>query len=194
MTRHLPRALVLALVALLVGDAARAEGPPLEGGGKPRLQKRRPGADQKVTPKAAAPTAAPAPAPDPAPPPAPAPPPFGAPVTPGNTPAPGTPPSDLLPGEHVATECPKFNPSKRYKWDQKGEIDLASLLAWAQATFCQTIIVPANLRQQKITIYAPTMLTPSIRGFVRIPKRVLPGDRPRLLVDEWLRVSARAAR
>lgn len=67
----------------------------------------------------------------------------------------------LLPGEKAATECVKLNPNKKYKWDQRGEIDLAALLAWAQSSFCLPLIVPANLRQQKVTIYAPNTMTPA---------------------------------
>jgi general secretion pathway protein D len=67
---------------------------------------------------------------------------------------------DPLPGERAATDCVKLNPSKRYKWDLRGEIDLAAIIAWAQSAFCQTIIVPTNLRQQKITIYAPATMSP----------------------------------
>ena len=169
MTRHLHHALLVAIAALLVGDVARAEGPPpppppgqLPAGARSRLAKKRPMsmehappvADQPHLPSPAAPSP---PAPTPMPPAGP-----GAPIAPGGAPATtGIGADSLMPGEKVATECAKFNLGKKYKWDQKGEIDLASLLAWAQATFCETIIVPANLRQQKITIYAPALMTPT---------------------------------
>src|SRR5207248_6206521 len=48
---------------------------------------------------------------------------------------------------------------KRFKWDLRGEVELKDLVTWVSATLCKPVIVPSNLRQQKVQIFAPAMIT-----------------------------------
>lgn len=144
----------LGLVALTEDAGAQPKPPAQQPSPRPR-RGGRPSIDGKGAPEAVPGGAAAVPAPGLAGPGAAGAGDFGAGGVPG-----GAPGGDLLPGERAATDCIKLNANKRYKWDLRGEIDLAAIIAWAQSAFCQTIIVPTNLRQQKITIYAPATMSP----------------------------------
>src|SRR5262249_42159600 len=58
------------------------------------------------------------------------------------------------------TDCPdRIPPGKRFKWDLRGEVELKDLITWASATLCKAVIVPTNIRSQKVQIYAPATMT-----------------------------------
>ena len=60
----------------------------------------------------------------------------------------------------IATECKdKIPPNKKFKIDFRGEVELSQLVQWLAPTLCRPVIVPQNLRQQKVTIYSPGLVT-----------------------------------
>lgn len=90
----------------------------------------------------------------PSPPPAP-----GAQVAQAN-PAPGLPENPPLPGEREALlECKKYPPNKKFKWELRGEVDLMTMLNSISPMLCRPFIVPGNIRQTKVTILAPDVMT-----------------------------------
>jgi general secretion pathway protein D len=99
-------------------------------------------------PSALAATPAPSPTPDP---------PSVSPAANATPPAAG---DTLLPGEKEATkECKKYPPNKRFKWELRGEVDLMTMLNAMAPMLCRPFIVPASVRQSKVTIIAPDTLT-----------------------------------
>jgi general secretion pathway protein D len=88
------------------------------------------------------------------------PPPFAAP--PAGNPTPPPPAlTDGLPAENaVNIVCGKPLPSgKKFKWSLRGDVELKNLVEWASTFLCHPVIVPENLRKQKVTIYAPDEIT-----------------------------------
>lgn len=171
------RRLLLAMAALLLAPAALAQTPPAPvqpppaapgpGGDAPEAPKRRvprpPRARPQITPAPAAPPAA-----DAAPPAAPgavAPPPPSPSPSPGAAPgtSPGAAPgatADLpLPGEKEFTECRRLPMNKKVVVNLKPDSELADLVGWIKAISCRPFIIPANVRQSKVTVIVPEAIT-----------------------------------
>jgi general secretion pathway protein D len=104
------------------------------------------------TPPAPTPPAPPAPTPPAPTPPAPTPPATSTPAAPSGGEA-------ALPGEREATDCKAFKKGATFKWDIKGEVDLQQLLGWFSPLACRPFVVPGNIRQSKVTIVAPNLVT-----------------------------------
>jgi len=89
----------------------------------------------------------------------------GAPTPPATTSSPAaTPGAPAAPGDATAlekdvTDCKKFSKNAKFKWDMKGEIDLQQLLGWFSPLACRPFVVPGNIRQSKVTIVAPDVVT-----------------------------------
>jgi len=65
-----------------------------------------------------------------------------------------------LPGEKEAVlECKKFPNNKKFKWELRGEVDLMTMLNAISPMLCKPFIVPASVRQSKVTILAPDSMT-----------------------------------
>ena len=122
----------VALASLALSAIALAQAPPLP----PRK-----GAPAPV------PTAKPAVPPSPAPAPTPAP-------APGAT-GPQAPSEAAVQKSEDQCLAKKFPPGKKFKWSLRNEVDLETLVQWASTFLCHPVIVPQNLRQQKVHIYAP---------------------------------------
>jgi len=72
----------------------------------------------------------------------------------------GTSVDDLpLPGEKEFTECRAFPPDKKVGITLKPETELLELVGWIKSISCRPFILPANIRQTKVTIIAPQLVT-----------------------------------
>ena len=72
----------------------------------------------------------------------------------------GTSVDDLpLPGEKEFTECRAFPADKKVGITLKPETELLELVGWIKAISCRPFILPANIRQTKVTIIAPQLVT-----------------------------------
>ncbi len=96
---------------------------------------------------------------DPIAPPAPRPEPAAAPAAPV---PPANPAEEPIGGrDAVLTKCKgRLVEGRLYKWDLAPEIDLQKLVEWASPVLCHPIIVPQNLRQQKVNLIAPGPVYP----------------------------------
>jgi general secretion pathway protein D len=92
-----------------------------------------------------------------APPPA-APPAAGAPPE-APAPAPGTKTDLPLPGEKEFNECRRLPAGKRVVVNLKPDSELADLVGWIKAISCRPFIIPANVRQSKVTVIVPEAIT-----------------------------------
>ncbi len=85
---------------------------------------------------------------------------LAAPATPAATPAVPANGELTLPGEKEALQdCKKFPPNKKFKWELRGEVDLMTMLNAISPMLCKPFIIPGSLRQSKVTILAPDMMT-----------------------------------
>ena len=64
-----------------------------------------------------------------------------------------------LPGEKEFTECRAFPPDKKVGITLKPETELLELVGWIKSISCRPFILPANIRQTKVTIIAPQLVT-----------------------------------
>jgi general secretion pathway protein D len=72
----------------------------------------------------------------------------------------GTSVDDLpLPGEKEFTECRAFPADKKVGITLKPETELLELVGWIKSISCRPFILPANIRQTKVTIIAPQLVT-----------------------------------
>ncbi len=85
----------------------------------------------------------------------------GAPVVVAKTAgATGNPVDDLpLPGEKEFTECRAFPADKKVGITLKPETELMELVGWIKTISCRPFILPSNIRQSKVTIIAPQLVT-----------------------------------
>lgn len=168
-TRSMSKLALLAVCALAQG--AVAQEPP--GGrriGAPALGARRSPPGSGAT-AAGAPVPAASPSPSPSASPSPSPSPSVKPATKATPkPAAATPAGTaaaaaaadipMLPGEKEAIqECRRYPSNKKFEWSLKGEVDLMTLLHWAEPVFCRPFIIPGNVRQSKVTVLAPNTVT-----------------------------------
>ncbi|MCS6914790.1 MAG: type II secretion system secretin GspD [Myxococcales bacterium] len=72
----------------------------------------------------------------------------------------GTPGGDLpLPGEKEFTECRRIPPGKRIVVNLKQDSELQDLIGWIKTISCRPFIVPASIRQSKVTVIVPEAIT-----------------------------------
>lgn len=72
----------------------------------------------------------------------------------------GKPADDLpLPGEREFNECRSFPGNKKVSINLKPETELLELIGWIKAISCRPFILPSNIRQSKVTIIAPQLVT-----------------------------------
>ena len=72
----------------------------------------------------------------------------------------GTSVDDLpLPGEKEFTECRAFPADKKVGITLKPETELLELVGWIKSISCRPFILPANIRQTKVTIIGPQLVT-----------------------------------
>jgi general secretion pathway protein D len=64
-----------------------------------------------------------------------------------------------LPGEKEFNECRTFPGNKKVSINLKPETELLELIGWIKAISCRPFILPANIRQSKVTIIAPQLVT-----------------------------------
>lgn len=66
-----------------------------------------------------------------------------------------------VPGEKEFNECRNIPANKRFGITLKPETELMELVGWIKSISCRPFILPANVRQSKVTIMAPEMVTAS---------------------------------
>ena len=114
-------------------------------------------------PAAAAAKPAAAPTPKPAPQPAPAAASATSAVGQGGTQSPGIGASatdDLpLPGAKEFSECQRYPRNKKVLINLKPDTEMMELIGWIKSISCRPFILPSNIRQGKVTIIAPELVT-----------------------------------
>lgn len=172
MNRHIARVrhgvtwFAFACTAGLFASGAWAQNPPAPEGVPDAARATRPqnpvmagGLAAKVGgPKAAAVAAAKA---NPPPPPAPTPTLKTAPTPPAPKPAPAADRNEELPlpGAKEFSECQKFPDNKKVLITLKPETELMELVGWIKTISCRPFILPASIRQSKVTVVAPEPVT-----------------------------------
>ena len=66
-----------------------------------------------------------------------------------------------LPGEREFTECKRLPDSVKFSVTLKPETELTDLVGWIKAISCRPFILPASIRQSKVTIIAPEKVNAS---------------------------------
>lgn len=79
---------------------------------------------------------------------------------PATAPKAGAATEDLpLPGEKEFSECQRYPRTQKVLINFKPDFELIELVGWIKTISCRPFILPANLRQSKVTIIAPEAVT-----------------------------------